>query len=175
MEVEEVAIRSEPPVGKTKKISPRVNKAAEEYLAGKDLNIEQLTNQQQQCLLKYIKTKRVAKWLLPVECLLVLGIILLTLNTAPIFAKLASMFMLDAVSVEGHDGTMEYVRISEEDREVIQHYGLMCAIYGGVSAAAATMVMSMLLDVIGRILALRDTGKIFDVFLPAVKGGVAGQ
>jgi hypothetical protein len=175
MEVKDVAIGPQTAVSKTKRISPKVRRATEEYLAGKDLNIEQLSEEQKRCVFRFIKSRTAMK------CALVIGIIsgvlLLALSTRMfgLFRRLAETFAPDNAYMILDDGTKQYFELDEEQKDYLVSYGQMCALLGGSLAAGLYSAAGVIVHAIGSVVEHRRNAKIFDAFLPAVRGSVAVQ
>lgn len=166
MEIAEVNIgpKGEP----RKKFSASVLKRAEAYLGDKGIRIDQLTDEQRERVLTFIRSKRVMKWWLAIAILTFLAVVLLGAKLGPLSAKLMSGLIPDTVSVETEDGPTRPVKVSQEDRETIESYGTLCALMGGALATLACTAISVLVGVVGNVFTIREARKTFDAFLPLV-------
>jgi hypothetical protein len=164
LKIEEVPIG--PNKTSRKNVSPKTYKRTEEYLSTKGLTIEHLSEEQKQCVFKYIKARKSLKWLILVGCLSSLIFLIMTLYGMNFFNKITHDLMPDSTVIELEDGTKKVVYL---DRELIGTYGFLCGILSAVLMGLLYTSVSGVVSLITSIKTFRNTKKIFDAFLPSVR------
>jgi hypothetical protein len=152
-----------------KKFSVRVQQRADQYLIGKGLTLDQLTDFQKQRIYRYAKTRASLKWLFLIACVGVLVLIAVSIYGIRIFYFIAYELMPDSTVIELEDGAKKVVQL---DRELIGTYGAMCAVFGGATVTVCYGFLSSVISFFVSMGQIRETEGIFDAFLPAVKNQI---
>ena len=149
-----------------KKVSRKIKKAAQSYLAQKSISLEDLTQDQQDFVFKYIKKRRAVKWMVPfmftisivlgLACFLFLQRIMEIRSVAAPYEQL----VVDA------NGIASVIERDEESKEDIRIYGFLCLILGAVIGGVLYSSASAFGGAIGIVISLRTDRKFLDAFLP---------
>jgi hypothetical protein len=164
LKIEEVPIG--PNKTSRKNISPKIHKQTEEYLSTKGLLLEQLSEEQKQCVFKHIKVRKALKWSILVASLSSLIFLVLAFFGTNLLYKIAHDSIPDSTVIELEDGTKKVVEL---DRELIGHYGLVCGLFGALGVGLLYTSASGITNAITSIISFRNTKKIFDAFLPSLR------
>ena len=170
MEVAEIPIG--PEQRSKKKFSSGVQKRTNTYLSEKGIHLEQLTDEQQQCVFKYIKAKKAVRCWVLVGGLSVVVFGVLSLYWWSLINHFSDVFMPDTTVIVLDDGTEKVVEL---DRELIGGYGKLCSIFGGVLVTVLYSAISAFVGLFSSVANIRSTKKILDAFLPTVSSVTSTQ
>lgn len=150
----------------TRNFSKKVKQNAEAYLNKKGIKLEQLTEQQQFCVLKYIKRKRCIKFSLPFFVLLGLINICLLFYAVPIFEEITTELAPHSKVILSENITKELIekKLGENDKVIIT-YGQMCAIVWSIVVIMTFSFISLFVSTIGMFFQSRDTREFLNAFL----------
>lgn len=166
MEIEEVPI-GQP--NKKKKIKAKHVRKAQEFLLEYEINLEQLSKEQQECVIKYIKGIITVKFYIIILVLSAVIWITLGIWGGKLFYEIPNMMEFDYMTITDDDGEEQYIKIPEGYVDYIKGYGLMCSIFSGVmvitiysAASAFAVAMSVIIDV-------RFKRKFLSAIVPALR------
>jgi len=166
VEIPEIPIG--PKQTRKKVVSPAVRKKTSLYLAEKGIDIQKLSDRQQQCVFEYIKARRAMKVWILVGVISGFVFIVLSHYSYSLFSRFSDEFMPVTTVIELDNGTKKVIEL---DRELISIYGKLCAIFASVLTVTIYSAVSIFVSVFSSILNVRSIKKILDAFLP-VPGNV---
>ena len=154
------------------RVSHKTRLCAEKYLKEHDLTLSELNEDQQQCVFKYAKNRRVLKWWVMAGVFSSLILLVCVFWGYNIFSESITEFEPTSLKVVFEEGSEKYVDIAKDDREYIQNYGKFCMIASAVVVCTAYAVVFGIVNLIASIFNIRHERKIFRAFLPAVRDSV---
>lgn len=146
-------------------MSPRIKKAAEEYLLKYDIDFECLSGKQKECFLKYIKRLRLYKFNLIFFVLSVLFLVFISITYYGMVTYYINDHYSAAFLVNQNSYKDEIIMTIPQYKELLREYGMLCANLSSSVFAAVILSVSLL----AFLLISSDKRKIFDAFLPSVK------
>jgi hypothetical protein len=166
MEIKEVRIGQPQQSHKIVKKSVR---RAREFLSKHEIDFEQLSKEQQDCLVRHIQGLKGTKVVI-ILCLLS-AIIWVGLGIwgLKLFYQIPELFTPTHVTVTDDQGNEQCVQIAPKDSDFIRSYGLMCAIAGGTIAIIAYSAASASAMAISAFIDNRHKRRFLNALLPAFK------
>jgi hypothetical protein len=163
MDIPEVSIN--PSRKARKKVSRKIQKAAQSYLEQKSISLEDLTQDQQEFVFKYIKKRRTARWVVPFMLFISIAIF-----CAGIFFLRLIMEIRDELAPDKQivvdPNCVSVVERDEESIKDVKQYGLVCFLLGAVLGGALASCVSNFVGAIDLFINLRRDRKFLDAFLP---------
>jgi hypothetical protein len=145
--------------------SDKNKKAAEKFLSGFSLTLENLSEPQKKSLMKYIKRKSFLKWDVLVNAICIISIMALSFYYFPKFLSSACDLIPKFVKVNDNNGEM-YIKLYKTAQESLRFY-IKAGFYLGIWFSSYIFVSISL--IIAELIDLRTQKKIFEAFLPLVK------
>ena len=149
-----------------KKVSRKIKKATQSYLAQKSISLEDLTQDQQEFVFKYIKKRRTARWAVPFMLFISIAIFCAGIFFIRLIMEIRDELAPDWQLTVDPNGVASVVERDQESKADIRLYGLVCFLLGAALGGALASCVSNFVGAIDMFINLRRDRKFLDAFLP---------
>ena len=140
------------------KITEKSRKKAEQYLADKDIRLEDFTDEQQVCAISYIRGRQLIKVVLPIFIFAIIFNVCMSFAYYRILNN--NLFgALDNIAAEHNESELTGI-----DVETIKFFGKGCAMLGSNIGITTFLAFMFFLNTITMLVQRRQMKKVFDVF-----------